>query len=80
MVIRAFHLSKGDTNRTICLIPESAHGTNPASAIMCGMEVVVVKCDSNGNVDLNDLKNKASQYQKNLSAKEEMELSVLQNT
>ena len=68
MVIRAFHLSKGDTNRTICLIPESAHGTNPASAIMCGMEVVVVKCDSNGNVDLNDLKNKASQYQNNLSA------------
>jgi len=68
MIIRAFHLSQGNTNRTICLIPESAHGTNPASAIMCGMEVVVVKCDDKGNIDVDDLKHKASQYQNNLAA------------
>ena len=68
MVIRAFHLSQGNTHRTICLIPESAHGTNPASAIMSGMEVVVIKCDSNGNIDVDDLKNKASQHQNNLAA------------
>ena len=68
MVIRAFHIAQGNTNRTICLIPESAHGTNPASAIMCGMEVVVVKCDDKGNIDLDDLKNKALQHQNNLAA------------
>ena len=68
MVIRAFHKSQGNTNRIICLIPESAHGTNPASAIMCGMKVVVVKCDKDGNIDLNDLKTKVEQYKKNLAA------------
>ena len=68
MVIRAFHIAQGNTNRTICLIPESAHGTNPASAIMCGMEVVVVKCDDKGNIDLDDLKNKTLQHQNNLAA------------
>jgi len=68
MIIRAFHLAQGNTNRTICLIPESAHGTNPASAIMCGMEVVVVKCDDKGNIDVDDLKHKASQYQNDLAA------------
>ena len=68
MVIRAFHLSQGDSNRNVCLIPESAHGTNPASAIMCGMEVIVVKCDSKGNIDIEDLKNKAQKHQNNLAA------------
>ena len=68
MVIRAFHLSQGESNRNICLIPESAHGTNPASAIMCGMEVIVVKCDSKGNIDIEDLKNKAQKHQNNLAA------------
>ena len=68
MVIRAFHLSQGDSNRNFCLIPESAHGTNPASAIMCGMEVIVVKCDSKGNIDIEDLKNKAQKHQNNLAA------------
>ena len=68
MVIRAFHLSQGDSNRHVCLIPESAHGTNPASAIMCGMEVIVVKCDSKGNIDIEDLKNKAQKHQNNLAA------------
>ena len=68
MVIRAFHLSQGESNRNVCLIPESAHGTNPASAIMCGMEVIVVKCDSKGNIDIEDLKNKAQKHQNNLAA------------
>ena len=68
MVIRAFHMSKGNTERTVCLIPESAHGTNPASAIMCGMKVVVVKCDNNGNIDFNDLNTKAECHQKELAA------------
>ena len=68
MVIRAFHPSQGDSNRNVCLIPESAHGTNPASAIMCGMEVIVVKCDSKGNIDIEDLKNKAQKHQNNLAA------------
>ena len=68
MVIRAFHTSKGSTDRTVCLIPESAHGTNPASAIMCGMKVVVIKCDNDGNIDFDDLKAKAEHHQKNLAA------------
>jgi len=68
MVIRAFHESKGNTNRIICLIPESAHGTNPASAIMCGMKVVVVKCDNHGNIDFDDLKTKAEHHKKDLAA------------
>ena len=68
MVIRAFHLAQGNTDRNVCLIPESAHGTNPASAIMCGMKVVVIKCDSKGNIDVKDLKNKAKTHQKHLAA------------
>ena len=68
MVIRAFHESKGNTDRKICLIPESAHGTNPASAIMCGMKVVIVKCDSDGNIDINDLKTKTEHHEKDLAA------------
>ena len=51
MVIRAYHRSRGDSHRNICLIPASAHGTNPASAVMAGMKVVVIKCDKDGNID-----------------------------
>jgi len=68
LVVRAFHLDREDTQRNICLIPASAHGTNPASAVMCGMDVVVVKCDENGNIDIDDLKTKAEQYSKTLAA------------
>ncbi|MFN9031137.1 MAG: glycine dehydrogenase (aminomethyl-transferring), partial [Betaproteobacteria bacterium] len=68
LAIRAYHRARGEGHRTICLIPESAHGTNPASAQMCGMDVVVVKCDANGNVDVADLKAKAEQHGKNLAA------------
>jgi glycine dehydrogenase len=68
LAIRAYHRARGQAHRNICLIPESAHGTNPASAQMCGMEVVVVKCDANGNVDVADLKAKAAQHGKNLAA------------
>ena len=60
MAIRAYHRSRGDVQRTICLIPSSAHGTNAASAVMAGMSVVVVACDNNGNVDVADLTNKAN--------------------
>jgi len=68
LVIRAYHESRGEGHRNICLIPSSAHGTNPASAQMAGMEVIVVSCDTNGNVDLVDLKNKAEEHSKNLAA------------
>ncbi len=68
MVIREYHLSKGQANRNVTLIPSSAHGTNPASAVMAGMKVVIVNCDTKGNVDLNDLKRKAEQYKDNLAA------------
>ncbi len=68
MVIRAYHQSRGDQHRDIVLIPSSAHGTNPASAVMAGMKVIVVKCDDHGNVDLADLRQKAEQYKANLSA------------
>jgi len=68
MVIRKFHINNGDLDRNICLIPSSAHGTNPASAQMAGMKVVVVNCDHEGNVDVNDLKAKAELYSKNLAA------------
>ena len=68
LVIRAYHESRGEGHRNICLIPSSAHGTNPASAQMAGMEVIVVTCDANGNVDLVDLKNKAEEHSKNLAA------------
>ena len=67
MVIRAYHLSRGDAHRTIALIPQSAHGTNPATAVMAGMQVVVVKCDESGNIDVADLKAKAEQYKDNLA-------------
>ncbi|MFK8057011.1 MAG: aminomethyl-transferring glycine dehydrogenase [Saprospiraceae bacterium] len=67
-VIRAYHLSRGDDNRDVALIPESAHGTNPASAVMAGMRVVVVKSDAAGNIDLDDLKAKAEKHSANLSA------------
>jgi glycine dehydrogenase len=68
LVIRAYHESRGEGHRNICLIPSSAHGTNPASAQMAGMEVIVVNCDTNGNVDLLDLKNKAEEHSNNLAA------------
>jgi glycine dehydrogenase len=68
MVIRAFHESMGNGQRTIVLIPSSAHGTNPASAVVAGMEVVVVKCDELGNIDVSDLKAKAEQHKENLGA------------
>ena len=68
MTIRKYHLSRGDKNRDVCLIPSSAHGTNPASAQMCGMKVVVVNCDANGNVDINDLETKAKLHSKQLSS------------
>ena len=67
LIIRAFHLDNGNNHRNICLIPASAHGTNPASAVMCGMKVVVVECDDNGNIDVKDLKAKAEQHQETLA-------------
>ena len=66
LVIRKYHQSKNQGHRNICLIPTSAHGTNPASAVMAGMQVVLVKCDDQGNVDLADLKAKADQHSKDL--------------
>jgi glycine dehydrogenase len=68
MVIRAYLKSKGQGHRNVCLIPTSAHGTNPASAAMAAMKVVPVKCDKNGNIDVQDLKEKAEQYKDNLAA------------
>jgi glycine dehydrogenase len=68
MVIRAYHADRGDSHRNIALVPSSAHGTNPASAAMAGMKIVVVKCDDNGNIDVADLKAKAEQYKNELSA------------
>jgi glycine dehydrogenase len=68
LAIKGYHESRGDTGRDICLIPSSAHGTNPASAAMAGMKIVVVKCDSNGNVDLEDLKARATEYADRLGA------------
>ncbi|TXB68951.1 aminomethyl-transferring glycine dehydrogenase [Phaeodactylibacter luteus] len=68
LTIRAYHHAKGDTHRDVALIPDSAHGTNPASAVMAGMKVVVVKCDEQGNIDLADLKAKAEKYRDTLSA------------
>ena len=59
LVIRAYHESRGDAHRNVCLIPQSAHGTNPASAVMAGMKVVVVKTDASGNIDIADLRAKA---------------------
>ena len=68
LVIKAYHEAKGQGHRNICLIPSSAHGTNPASAQMVGMTVVVTACDANGNVDMADLKAKCEQYSANLAA------------
>ena len=68
LAIRAYHVSRGEGHRNICLIPESAHGTNPASANMCGMKVVVTKCDANGNVDVNDIRAQAEKHSANLAA------------
>src|SRR6202008_3234806 len=67
MVIRAYHIANGNPNRNVALIPQSAHGTNPASAAMAGMHIVVTKCDDKGNVDVADLKAKAEQYKDTLS-------------
>ncbi|GAA4863215.1 aminomethyl-transferring glycine dehydrogenase [Luteimonas vadosa] len=68
LAIRAYHRSRGEGHRDICLIPESAHGTNPASAQMCGMTVVVTKCDKNGNVDVEDIREKAAKFSDRLAA------------
>ena len=68
LAIRAYHASRGESHRDICLIPESAHGTNPASAQMCGMKVVVTKCDANGNVDVEDIRAQAEKHSANLAA------------
>jgi glycine dehydrogenase len=68
LAIRAYHRANGDAHRDVCLIPASAHGTNPASAAMCGMRVVVVKCDDEGNVDLEDLRARAEEHADRLAA------------
>ena len=68
LAIRALHLSRGEDHRDVCLIPSSAHGTNPASAVMAGMKVVVVLCDDDGNIDVPDLKAKAEQHSQRLAA------------
>ena len=68
MVIRAYHLSRGDNHRDVCIIPASAHGTNPASAVMAGMEVVVTKTDERGNIDWDDLQDKVLEHKDRLSA------------
>lgn len=62
LAIRAYHRSRGEDHRDVCLIPDSAHGTNPASAQMCGMKVVVTKTDGNGNVDVEDIRINAEKY------------------
>jgi glycine dehydrogenase len=67
LVIQAYHHARGDTHRNIALIPTSAHGTNPASAAMCGMKIVLVKCDKQGNIDVADLREKALQHKDDLS-------------
>ncbi len=68
LAIHSYHESRGDFDRNICLIPSSAHGTNPASAVMAGMKVVIVKCDEAGNIDIDDLKAKAEKHSEKLSA------------
>jgi glycine dehydrogenase len=68
LVIRAYHLDRGDTQRNVCLVPASAHGTNPASSVMAGMKVVVVKTDEMGNIDVDDLRAKAEEYADTLAA------------
>ncbi len=68
LVIRAYHQSRGQGHRNVCLIPGSAHGTNPASAVLAGMQVIVVKTDSEGNIDLDDLREKAAKHRDDLAA------------
>jgi len=68
LVIRQYHEHRGESHRNICLIPQSAHGTNPASAVMAGMKVVVVDCDSQGNIDVSDLQKKAEKHKNELAA------------
>jgi glycine dehydrogenase len=68
LVIRAYHQSRGDHHRNICLIPGSAHGTNPASAVLSGLKVVVIRTDENGNIDIDDLRDKAKKHAENLAA------------
>merc|ERR1719453_2002459 len=68
LCIQGYHRSRGDDKRDVCLIPVSAHGTNPASASMCGLQVVVIKTEDNGNINLNDLKEKIDKYKERLSA------------
>ena len=68
LVIREYHISRGEGHRNVCLIPSSAHGTNPASAAMAGMEIVVIKCDERGNIDVNDLREKAIHHKERLSS------------
>jgi len=68
MTIRGYHIANNDSQRTVTIVPSSAHGTNPASAVMAGMEVVVTKCDEKGNIDLDDLREKAEKYSDRLSS------------
>jgi glycine dehydrogenase len=68
LAIRGYHRSRGEGHRTVCLIPSSAHGTNPASAAMAGMSVIVVRCTEDGNIDIDDLKAKATEHAANLAA------------
>ena len=68
MVIRAYHKDRGEGHRNVCIVPSSAHGTNPASAVMAGMKVVVTRCDEHGNIDLDDLRQKVEAHQESLAA------------
>jgi glycine dehydrogenase len=68
LVIREYHISRGESDRDVCLIPSSAHGTNPASAAMAGMNIIVIKCDEKGNIDVEDLREKAIQHKDKLSS------------
>jgi glycine dehydrogenase len=68
LAIRAYHASRAKAHRDVCLIPDSAHGTNPASAQMCGMQVVVTKTDANGNVDVEDIRRNAEKHSERLAA------------
>ena len=68
LVIREYHIDQGEGHRNVCLIPSSAHGTNPASAAMAGMDIVVINCDEKGNIDINDLREKAIRHKENLSS------------
>src|SRR5437868_14452196 len=68
LAIRAYHESRGEAHRNVCLIPVSAHGTNPASAVLAGLNVVTVACDSNGSIVIDDLKAKADEHKDDLAA------------